>query len=413
MDEQVLPLSLDWLAISIRLTSPVREAPAGFVWARYAQTNVWSCRWCLYNSFGDKVFTLLFHPRQSIIAKDAALLEVANEWLYHGLGVSGVMALLGEVCGYVISGVSRVDFAVDFTPTEAQRDVIIGLDQRTMRVAGKRNGNNWWSMTSPSSALHSMWTGFCPHDMNWGHKTSDVKWKLYYKSKELRDGAGGHGWSKPYIVDMWREVGLEEANVWRLEVSLKHCNNFDYCGDALSYFAIIKEPIRIFKSLYTSRFQVQQNEGHKDRSNDKIVPFLPVGAMRKAFKVRRSKVLVEHDGCIGLMRHLVADVETERVLMNEPVREAIFYTLDRVIEVNQMEEYFVLMKGQRYEDWKEEMRVKAYYFDEGVRMEVGDREQTMEQALYDAGLINLDCDPLGAPSSTSHAEGIQQSLFGD
>lgn len=399
-EDQVLPLSLDWLALSLRLTSPVRSAPAGHVWAKYSQTNVWRCRWCLYNEFGDKVFTLLFSPRQSIIAEDCALLEVANEWFYHGLGVTGVLSLLSECCGFSIAGVSRVDLACDFVPTESQRDVIVGLDKRELRVAGKQNGNNWWSMAG-GRALHPMWGDFVPHDMNWGHKTSDVKWKLYYKSKELRDNAKGVGWDKPYIVDMWRECGMDETNVWRLEVSLKHCNNFDYCGNPLSWWSLNKEPIKIFKSLYTSRFKVQRNDGHKDKSNDAVVPFLPVGAMRGAFKVHRGRVLCEHDGCVTLLRHLVSDVESERVLVNEPVRESLFYALDRIIDVNGMREYFLLMRGQQYEDWKEEMRVKAYYFDEEQKPEIGDREQTIEQALIDAGLMKMPCDPLAAPSSKS------------
>ena len=417
-----LPLSLDWLSLSLVLHRPITHCPDGHRWAYYSPTNVWASRWVLYNDYGDKIFTILSQPRSGTIEADRALLEIANEWLYHGLGVSGVLRLFDQCfetsdngVGYVITGISRVDLAADFTPTIDQHDVIVGLNNTSLRVAGKQNGSGFWS-TVRSPRLHPMWAGYCPHDMNWGHKTSDVKWKLYYKSKELQDDAGGLGWSKPYIVDMWREVGLDESNVWRLEVSIKNCNRFDFKGEKLSFKRLMNAGSDLFQALYTSRFTIQRNEGHKDKSNDEVVQFLDVGALRGAFKVRREEHLVEHNSVLTLLRHLINDAMTEQVVIGDIAREALIGSITQIVDGYGLHPYFQEVTGMNIETWVEWLRVRGYYFGEEHLPSVNDDGTKMEDALLEAGVIKPHFDerlnPLGAQSSKSQVsnEGRQVSL---
>ena len=398
-----LPLSLDWMGLTLQLFSPVGKAPENPKWACYSPTNVWASRWCLYNDYGEKVFTLLFQPRQYIIKSNRALLEISNEWLYHGIGVTGCLALLEKCCTFGILGVSRADLAVDFNPNYIQRDVISGLFSDRFYVAGKQNGNGWWSRRDDKN-LNSMWQGFCPHDMNWGHKTSDVKWKLYYKTKELRDEAGGMGFSKPYIVDKWREFDMDINNVWRLEVSIKHGNNFDFKGQSLTFDAVMHDTIDLFKSLYTSRFVIRVNEGHRDKTNDSSVIFLPIGKLRDAFKVHRDDHDVAHNSCLTLLRHLIADLQTEQVLMNDQVREAAIAMLGQLIEINQLGRYFYTIVGESYDSWVEFLRVKAYYYGEEYnKQHAGDDGSTIDSALVEAGIVRTPEEqsedyPLGATS---------------
>jgi hypothetical protein len=362
----------------------------------------------LYNDYGDKVFTILSQPRSGTIGADRALLEIANEWLYHGLGVSGVLQLFSQCfetrdngVGFTITGISRVDLAADFTPTIDQHDVIVGLNNTSLRVAGKQNGSGFWS-TVRSPRLNPMWAGYCPHDMNWGHKTSDVKWKLYYKSKELQDDAGGLGWSKPYIVDMWREVGLDESNVWRLEVSIKNCNRFDFMGEKLSFKRLMNAGSDLFQALYTSRFIVQRNQGHKDRSNDEVVQFLNVGALRGAFKVHREEHLVEHNSVLTLLRHLINDATTEQVVIGDIAREALIGSITQIVDGYGLHPYFQEVTGMNLETWVEWLRVRGYYFGEEHLQSVNDDGTKMEDALLTAGVIQPHFDerlnPLGALS---------------
>lgn len=397
MKDQVLPLSVDWLALTLRLRSTISACPSGHRWAYYSPTNVWLSRWCLFNEWGDKIFTILFQPRSSVIKADCALFEVANEWLYHGLGIKGALDLLSQCCEYDVLGMSRLDLAADFVPTEHQAYVIRSLSDGSMYVSGKRSGSGFWS-TNKDAELSPMWAGLVPHCQSWGHKTSNVKWKLYYKSKELREGITGKGYSKPYIVDMWRDIGLDVSNVWRLEVSLLNCNTFDFKGEKLTFQRFLHTGSDLYKSLYTSRFDVRRTEGHKDRSNDTHIEFLPVGRLSGAFKVHREDKIVEHNGAVTLLRHLISDVVKEEVLICDAVRESVLQNIATIIQNNTMEKYFEMVTGQSFDSWSEWLRVKAYYFGEEHLRATEDKGETMEDAMIESGLITMQ--PLGAISSS-------------
>lgn len=375
-------------------------APAGHVWAHYSPTNVWSSRWCLFNEYGEKVFTLLFQPRSTgFLHPDSALFEVSNEWLYHGLGITGVMGLLRECVDYDVVGISRVDLAVDFNPTTMQEKVIRGLAENRYYVGGKRSGSGFWENIS-NAALAPRWQGKTPHCQSWGHKTSDVRWKLYYKSHELKEGIGQKvGWNKPYIVDMWNEIGMDITDVWRLEVAIHNANCFKYMDEKLTFERFMKSTPDLFKALYTDRFSVHENQGHKDRSNDRLVDFLPVGHCHGAFRVRRREVEVEHNGSLSLLRHLVSDIMTEQVLLNEPVRESLLQTIGVIIERDGLGRYFRSMVNDEYDSWCEWVRVQAYYYGQEHVKETGYSGTSMDTALLESGLI------------TDHWSGEQQGLF--
>lgn len=398
MSDQMLPLSVDWMALTLRLRSSIMGCPDGHRWAFYSPTNVWSSRWCLFNDWGDKIFTILFQPRSSVIKGDCALFEVANEWLYHGLGIRGALHLLSQCCEFDILGISRVDLAADFQPDEQQANVIKALSDGSMYIAGKRSGSGFWC-TNKDAELSPMWAGLVPHCQSWGHKTSNVKWKLYYKSKELREGISGKGFNKPYIVDMWRDSGLDVANVWRLEVSLHNCNTFDYDGEKLTFERFMHTGSDLFQSLYTTRFDVRRNEGHADRTNDTHVDFLPVGRFKGAFKVHREDRIAEHSGAISLLRHLIADVTREEVLICDSFRESVLSNIATIVESGGMHKYFQMVTGQSFDSWAEWLRVQAYYFGEEHKRQMNDNGVTMERAMFDSGLC--DIDPLVAETSKS------------
>lgn len=388
---------MDWLALTLRLNSRIGSAPDGHTWAFYSGTNVWNSRWCLYNEYGEKVFTILFQPKSGVIDSSCALFEVANEWLYHGIGINGVLGLLRQCCEFDILGISRFDLAADFNPSPRQAGIIKRLARGDCYVQKKQNRVPWWqSMTD--SWVPEMWRGEVPYDQSWGHKTTDIKWKLYYKTKELRDNAGGSAYDKPYIVDMWREVGLEESNVWRLEVAVHNANRFDFMGERLTFNKLMHSGSNLFQSLYTSRFAIRARQGHADRSNDRIIPFLPVGAIKDQFKCRRPNVIAEnndsfslpiarHNGCLTLLRHLTSDIMTEQVLINEPVRESLLSTIEVIIERDGLERYFRAIVEDDFDNWKEWVRVQAYYYGQENLLAGRTVVPSMESAMIEAGLI--------------------------
>lgn len=354
---QPILLNNDWLAESITLSGEERKPPRGYKWVEYDGTNVWLRRRCLFNEYGDKVFTLLDKPKSSIIRPDAGLLEIANEWLYHGIGVRGVEKLLRYCVEYKCIGLSRVDLAMDFEPNVVQQGVIMGLSQGKMYVSGKRSGSGFWS-TNNDEWMPECWRGKAiPHCQSWGHKTTSVKWKLYYKSKELRD-AGGGWFDKPYIVDQWREAKLDINNVWRLEVSIHNANQLLFDGVPVSRDVWYKNTVALAQSLYTQRFMVRENNGHRDKTNDKVVLFLPVRNITP-IRCKPAEGESQRNGRISLLRGLVNSLSCESVANDEKTVKGVVEHVNSIVQRDGLQYYFHGMVGETVEEWAERVTAGA------------------------------------------------------
>lgn len=351
-------LSIDWLGLSLRMNKEPRDIPH-HQWREYSATNVWGKRRILYTEDGDKVLTLLSEPRSSVIRRDAALLEVENEWLYHGGGIPMVMDTLSRSVTYEVLGFSRLDLAADFCPDNEGRTVIEGLASGDYYVSGKRNGSGFWS-TNNNPRLAPMWNGRrIPHCLSWGHKTSAIKWKLYYKTKELADAGGGKFMDKPYIVDMWRCAGMDIPNVWRLEVSIKHGNAFVFDGMVLDMDTLTYNRAQVFRSLVSSRFQIHKNEGHKDKTNDTLVPLLDIDPGYADFRSAPTKKMAEHNGRIALLRQLVKALDDEQVLLDAESRNGVLDHIANIIRRDGLQHYFYAMVGDTFEGFRDEIEVFA------------------------------------------------------
>lgn len=270
--------NVDWVAWSLTEVAPkfgegeepvFRFRGSDLIVKQFDGTNVWSRRYIIFLADGGaKIATLLCYPKSSLFDEGSGLLEVANEWLYHGLGWKGVMDACWEVFDFRPHGLARVDLCFDFVPTADQCGVITDLATNKAYVAGKRAGSGFWSI---DAAAPSPWAGVkCPHCQSWGHKTSSIRWKLYYKSKELADN--GYGWNamdKQYIVDQWRQCEFDPKRVWRLEVSCRYSRQFvsEY-GYLLPIDFDRLQAERVAGMLAASRFKVRRTEGHAKHGND-------------------------------------------------------------------------------------------------------------------------------------------------
>lgn len=366
--DQELLLNMDWLGLSLHMQSPPRPIPH-HVWREYSATNVWGKRSVLWNDDGDRVCTLLWQPRSSIINAKSALLEIENEWLYHGIGVDGILSMLTKVCNFEVTGVSRLDLCVDFEPTEKQRDIIMGLDSGDFYVSGKQNGLGFWS-TNSAECLHQWWTRKkIPHSQSWGHKTSSIKWKLYYKTRELWESGGWKFPHKPYIIDQWRQHGFDTSNVWRLEVSCKNLNDLSLYGQRLGLEALRGNLDSFWVSLYEQRFVVRRAQGHKDKSNDEKITFLPVPKWGRNVSQSPSLSSRQHSGRITLLRHLVQSLDDEHIFLDERTRHTVFHAITEIVERDHLQNYFREMAGQ----WMDEFMRKK---DEEANMQYDLRQAT-------------------------------------
>ena len=348
----MIPLSTDWLAITVRLLDDVQRTPAHHTWVVDEKgTNVWGRRSLLYNEYGEKVLTLLSKPKsESLFDPSLALVEIANEWLYHGLGVHAILRKLRWCVPYDIVNLSRLDLAVDFNPNARMCRQIVGLAKGGLEICKKRNGSGFWSVSN-EDWMPEVWRGKrCPHDINWGDKNSDVKWKLYYKSKELKDAAGGIGWDKPYIVDLWRESKLDVNNVWRLEVSIKHCNKLIFNGLPLSYKIWREDTVALFEALYHSRFVLSRGGTRARGGHADHIPFLPVkeSGSIKCRKYDGDRVCSAR---ISLLRKLVQSVGEEEVRLDRPTLNDVLGTIDGIVRRDNLYHYFKGMVGVSYDEW--------------------------------------------------------------
>lgn len=347
---QKILCSCDWLGLSLRLSGEVKPIE-GYIWREYSATNVWNKRRILYTEDGDKVLTLLNEPRSTLIAKNAALLEIENEWLYHGCGYWRILDTLRSAVFFEVIGISRLDLCVDFVPTKSQADTINKLYNNEYYVVGKRNGSDFWSRNK-NKKLQADWLNRkIPHNQSWGHKTSAIKWKLYYKSKELLDAMGGKFYDKPYIVDMWRINGLDTSNVWRLEVSLKHLNDYSIYGHPINLDWLDSNQLELFCQMYNQRFQIRKEQGHLDRSNDDKVEFLPITKIVRTFQRNEPKSHRQHNGRITLLRHLVQSLDDEQVLLDSVSRNAVFDHIASILNRDNLHNYFLAITGQWFDEW--------------------------------------------------------------
>lgn len=356
---QPLLLNVDWLAVSVRFhIDEWLTLTADYFYVDMDGTNVWKYRRIVFNQYSEKVATILYKPKSKLIAENAALIEIANEWLYHGKSPMAIIADLRQWRPFAITGLSRVDLCVDFNPTPRQWHHIQALATGQDYIAGKRCGSAFWSVVR-CGLLADKYQGMkIPHCQSWGHKTTAVKWKLYYKSKELADAFGGKVMAKPYILDCWDDAGLDRRDVWRLEVSISGGNGLEFRDEPITLDAIHKRPREIFAALYTRRFQVVRNEGHKDRTNDRRVNFLPIGAC-SSLRTSNPPAESHRSPSITLLRHLLDAIENEEILGSDTLREETLCSLERLIVAADLQHYFYKIVGEDFPTYCETCRLRA------------------------------------------------------
>lgn len=357
----MISVNMDWLGLGIRFeTRPdwsVAPSVEGVKAVVLSGTNVWEHRVLIFNEFGDKLATILSSPKSRLMEATAGLIEIANEWLYHGCGWQYIISVAQKIKPFEIVGVSRADICADFVPDKRQQEIICGLSTDEYYVGGKLSGTEFWTHSIANPRLADWTFGKrIPHSQSWGHKTSNSRWKLYYKTKELIDVA-----DKPYIRDQWERCGFDCRNVWRLELSIKHGAQHLVAGRPITYEILNHEWYSILRSFYQQRFSVRRNEGHKDRTNDTKCDLLPeFDVWGYDVRVRPPINELRRNGRITILRKMMKSLEDYDVLMNDVARESIISCASAIIEADQLEEYTEAMLRQSVWEWFEELRVKAY-----------------------------------------------------
>ena len=271
-------VSCDWLALSVMFS----QAPKGVQWQLrdgwkmlpQSPTAVWAQRWFIMDADGNKVATVLCEPRSPIIDARRAVIEIANRWLY----ICNLEELVDYICNITpmaITGVNRIDLCCDFEMDESKWQVIRMLESSEAYVKALRQAVVWYQTLSVDDPVAGKRTMKVPHCLSWGGHASTFKWKVYYKWLELQQAQPES--KKEYIVDMWRQGGLNPEVVWRCEVSITRANGLCRTdGSGLKPLDWFRERVRLWQDIFSDKFVVRMNEGHVDKRNDSVVTFLGV-----------------------------------------------------------------------------------------------------------------------------------------
>lgn len=275
-------VSCDWFSLSCMLAAPRDDkplrAPAGWFCLQQQATAVWAERWFVLDSDGDKVATILCVPRSPIIDCKRCVVEIANRWLYYD-DFHAVVDKVLDILPMAITGLNRVDLCCDFEMDGTLWTTYKMLASGSAYVKALRSGSVWWQDIPVGSAGDGQGLERVPHCLTFGGHDSVFKWKVYYKWLELQQALPEA--KKPYIVDMWRAAGFCERHVWRVEVSVNGSNSLrDLQQQSILPMQWYDERVRLFCDIYTDKFVVREAQGHTDKRNDKVLPFLEVGGSR-------------------------------------------------------------------------------------------------------------------------------------
>lgn len=378
-------LNLDWLAFSVRLVPSPTEKDChefhlsdisgyGFHVVEFNGTNVYARRSIVYAADGSKVITLLWHPLSKVLAYDICLVEVANEYLYdHPVslgdccynGISWVMELVGLLHPCTFLCLSRVDISCDFQLTPDRAAFVKQLASNSIYVQRFSEGSMFHLFENvKGSPVVRM-----PKQLSWGSKKSNLKWKLYNKSLEVfefvREGDNlRRHCSKPYIVRLWENAGLDISNVWRLECSLSPLARYKWRGrkvtlaDLNNYFFISD----LFGGLYTHKFATRLNEGHSDRSNDRRVWLLGNMGLFDNIEPAEPSSTREVAEYVSCLRAAMLQRSKVEVQVNSQMLRLWTATATECVRLGHLESYFQRIYGFPVEDIEDHVEIDLQRF---------------------------------------------------
>lgn len=310
--------SCDWLQYSVLLKKkdPVLKCPPGMRLEWLPGNNVYKRRFILWDTFGDKWVTGLYHPYSKALNEYLMSIQIANKHLYDGT-ISAAIELVNLVVDCTFNSLGRVDICCDFQPTENQYDIMNGLATGGCYVQAKSEGAVWWH-DAPKKGMNF---GKLQHCMNWGSKKSDIKIKMYNKSREqglLLPKVTEP--EKPWIVDRWSDV--DKKKMWRMEFSVNGTGKLKYNNNTLSLKEVSDEYFlaRWFKDYYERRFIVRNNQGKRDghKNTDGIMKFLSLPDIPNARTDWREPIKpYEIPDNIKLLRRLMSQVTNPSVMCND------------------------------------------------------------------------------------------------
>lgn len=352
-------LNCDWLQYSVLTDSEEPEiiCPDGYRLEIAQGNNIFENRALLFNGNGEKVLTLLWKPYSSVLNKRLMTVQVANKFLYTGM-IRKNFELVRQIVACSFNSVGRFDICLDFEANEDFLEAVKHLNSGHYYVQHKTEGSSWWHEVNKDNFKHKQ-----THCLTWGSPNSEIKVKLYHKSRE-QGLIGGDTPEKPWIVEEWEEAHFDKKNVWRLEFSLAGAGQLRWEKQLITLEMIENESWlrRVFFSLYHKRFVCRINQGkrqgHKNNDTRIYLIKLPLDGENLTW-YEAPNLKSESKPAIELLRSLMRQVDNSAVMASKMMFESYGKMICEVIENYGLENYFKAVFEKDYTDYLAELYDKS------------------------------------------------------
>lgn len=344
-------INYDWLQFSVKMQYPnnLLQCPEGYRLEHFTGTNVFRNRAILFDSKGRKWLTLLWSPYSAVLDSSIMTVQASNELIYKG-SFTCIMDLLQQVTPCWFNSLGRLDICCDFEITPERLDFIKHLNSGHYYVQGKHEGSGWWHESKEDGHRKKQ-----HHCLAWGSKTSEIKVKLYHKSRE-QGLVGGDKAEKPWIADQWKQAGMDIHNIWRLEFSMSGAGQLKWKNQSIT-LEQLEQPNwveSVFFDMYEKRFvtRIEQGKksGHKNQDKRVYLMQLPKEGehLRWATTCSRDE---EVNPSVSVLRALLKQLESPFVLCQKPLFEQFATTIKTTVEQGGLQDYFEKILGCSVNDY--------------------------------------------------------------
>ena len=350
---QKLCFSIDWLQFSVRLNPQdlTIVCPNGYRMERLPGNNVFRFRYIISSSQGSKILTILSEPYSKVIADNLATVQIANEYLYYDDGIKFAWELTQKINSHVVfNSMGRLDLCCDFEADNRHLNIIRRLNSGAMYVQGKTEGSVFWHYHDYKGNDVKF-----PHCLSWGAQKSEIKFKLYNKTREQAITTSFDVGEKPYIVNMWRDCDMDITRIWRHELSMSSSGQMRFDGKSLNITDCYdcERMYLIYAGMYDRRFIVRKNEGRRttEHNNDSIVTLIDLPYKGYNMKWKCSNTQNANRETISVLRKLISQLDSNVCKCNDVVYCSVADTIETLTAQAQLDWYWWRVFGMSCHDF--------------------------------------------------------------
>lgn len=348
-------INCDWLQFSVLLfdDAPEFECPDGIRLEIVQGNNVFQHRCLVFDNVGRKMMTLLWHPYSSRLNSRLMTVQISNEFLYM-CSIQRCFSLLQQIVPCVYNSMGRVDVCLDFEVDSTLLSTIYCLQDNTFYIQGKSEGSIFWHRVNSNVG------GYMnePHCLSFGSKCSEIKLKIYNKSRELGllggrksavvdgDNADDNDGHKPYIVDEWKVAGFNVKKVWRMEFSINGANQLRVDNKAINLEDVSSShwQLNLFLKFFHTRAVIRRNEGKRNghKNLDEIISLLDLPTSDVKVKwYEGSPLPFANCEAISVIRSLMSKLDSSAIMANEQVFTSYADTVCSLVASNRLDNWFL------------------------------------------------------------------------